>query len=63
MELDADVEVKDADGVSEDGYDYDDALQDKQEENIEHHGELDWDEDDDQFEELGDGLSDDDGKP
>ena len=59
MELDADL---DADGVSEDGYDYDDALQDKQEEDIEHHGELDWDEDEDQFEEPDDGLSDDDGE-
>ena len=66
MELDGELEVKDTDVESEGRYDDDDAaqdaLQDKPEETLEHHGELDWDEDDDQFEEPGDGLSDDDGE-
>ena len=53
---------------SEGGYDDDDdalqdALRDKSGENLEHHGERDWNEDDDQLDELEDGLSDDDGKP
>lgn len=61
MELDGELEVKDTDVESEGRYDDDDAaqdaLQDKPEETLEHHGELDWNEDDDQFE---DGVSDDD---
>ena len=56
MELDADLEVEDADSVSEGGYNDDDAVQDEPEETFEHYSELDWDKDEDQFDELEDGL-------
>ena len=62
MELDADLEVEDADSVSEGGYNDDDAVQDEPEETFEHYSELDWDKDEDQYDELEDGLSDDDGE-
>ena len=37
MELDGELEIKDTDGMSEGGYDDDDARQNKPEENFEHH--------------------------
>ena len=47
MELGTELKVKDMDGVSEGGYNDDDAVQNEPAETFEHYGELDWDKDDD----------------
>ena len=52
------MEVKDTDGMSEGGYNDNNARQNEPEENFEHYGKLDWDKNEDQFDELEDGLSD-----